>query len=895
MKHYLRFACLALLALTLVLAFVACGEEPAPTPTPDDETQGDGTTPTPDNPDVPDTPVTPEPDPSLKNIEGITFESATYDYDGTEQVLLITGTLPEGVSVSYTQNKGTNAGTYKAVATLSGEGYNTLVLKADLVINKLNYDLSQVAWDYTAAFTYTGAEFGVTVSGLPEGVTLTSYTDATATNAGSYTAKANVSYDTVNHNAPVIPTCAWTINPAPIVGISFEGATVEYDTYSHGISIVGNIPAGATVEYLCNGQTYTAFTAIEVGTYDVTAKISSPNHITLTISATLKITSTEEQLYLAVLDDGTIIFQNNLDGNKLYSYNAGTLKKLNSDVGQYLFSTGSSVYYISNSLLGDAIKEYNGTSVSKLYTTQAVKENAQYLTTDGTYLYYAVNNTLVYESYNGIFKIALDGSMEAPVRISTAKAAYLNHYNGKLYFSNLSEGKKLYSVSVNSTDSAGTMLWDEKVEYMIGDDDGNLYFNSTNGLLGGSAIRKYVISSAKCIKLTTDAGQYLTKVGSYIYYVNNDLATGFLFGKNICKVSADSSSDSILPGTKVLTADDNGFSSLSSDGTNLYYYKLNNKHLYCYDVSVGAEIDLMAGFVPPADPTTLSGYAKIAEYNGEIYYTNPLESGVVLKYNPTTKTLVKVLDDSVSGIYFHDGYMYFSTYVLTNYALWKMDLSTNIPVKLISDRCDYLHFTDDYIYYVDVGSAYNNHVMRMDYNGENVEEVYADKNLYIADVQVVNNVMYFVINPMLGKKSICKVDLATNEFTKLDIVALTFTVSGDRIYYYDNDSSLKSCNLSGGDVKTLVSNVEINDMIVFGGKLYFSSTSSARKGFFRCDLNGGNVTSLSSKNADALTVINGKLYFIQTAVSYQNDYPSQASGNDGHLYYLDGTIPVKQA
>ncbi len=876
MKKYMKIALMALLALVLVCALVACGEEPTPTPDPDPE---------------PEQPV----DPSLKVIEGITFVGATYDYDGQEKELLIVGTLPEGVSVSYTQNKGTNAGTYKAVASLTGEGYNPLTLKADLVINKINYNTSSVVWDYTSAFTYTGSAFSVSISGLPEGVTLDSYTDNQATNAGSYTAKANVSYDTVNYNAPVIPTCPWVINKADIVGITFEGSTVEYDTYSHSIAIVGNVPAGVMVEYLCNGTSYTVFSAIEVGTYEVTAKLTSPNHNTLTINATLKIKSTEEQLYLAVLDDGTVIFQNNLDGNKLYSYKAGTLKKLTSDIGQYLFSSGSSIYYISNSLLGDAIKEYNGTSISKLYTTQAVKENAEYLTTDGKNIYFAINNLpLINTEANGIYKLALDGSMEAPQRICTAKAAYLAYYDGKIYFSNQSDDGKLYSVSTTSSNSAGTLLWDEKVEYII-EDAGVLYFNSTNGLLGGSAIRKYVISSGKCVKLTTDAGKYLIKVGSYIYYVNSDLATGFLFGNNICKVSALASNDNDSVGTLVLAANDDGFSSLSSDGNNLYYYRMNNKHLYCFDLTDNVEIDLMAGYVPPADPTILSGYAKIAEYNGEIYYTNPLESGVVLKYNPTTKMLVKVLDDSVSGIYFHDGYMYFSTYVLTNYALWKMDLTTNIPVKLTSDRCDYLHFTEDYIYYVKVGSAYNNHVMRMDYNGENITEVYGDKNLYIADVQVVDNVMYFVINPLLGKKSLCKVDLATNTFTNLSVEALTFTVYGDRIYYYDNGSSLKSCDLSGKNAQTLVSNVDVNDMIVFGGKLYFSSTSSSRKGFFRCDLTGANVTNISSKNADGLTIVGGKLYYIQTAVSYTNDYPSQASGNDGHLYYLDGDVRVKEA
>ena len=61
------------------------------------------------------------------NMSGITFTNVTVTYDGDEHEVKITGTLPEGVTVSYTTNKGTNAGTYNAVAKFTGDtNYNAI-------------------------------------------------------------------------------------------------------------------------------------------------------------------------------------------------------------------------------------------------------------------------------------------------------------------------------------------------------------------------------------------------------------------------------------------------------------------------------------------------------------------------------------------------------------------------------------------------------------------------------------------------------------------------------------------------------------------------------------------------------------------------------------------------
>ena len=59
------------------------------------------------------------------DMSGITFENKTVTYDGNEHELLIEGTLPEGVTVTYENNENINAGTYEVTAILKGNGYNT--------------------------------------------------------------------------------------------------------------------------------------------------------------------------------------------------------------------------------------------------------------------------------------------------------------------------------------------------------------------------------------------------------------------------------------------------------------------------------------------------------------------------------------------------------------------------------------------------------------------------------------------------------------------------------------------------------------------------------------------------------------------------------------------------
>lgn len=826
---------------------------------------------------------------NLNTFTNVVFANQTVDYDGEEHQIVVSGELPDGVSIVYENNKGTNAGVYNAKATISMEGYKQLVLNAKLTINKLNYDMSGAHWNYENAYTYDGNEQSVIVEGLPQGVTVKQYTNNAKTNAGNYTASVEFNYDTVNYNEPTFANLNWIINKADITGITFASRNYEYDTQKHSLECVGNIPANSTVKITYNDVEVDGVS--EVGTYTVKLVITNANYNTYEDTATLKITSTEELLYSVVFNN-KLYFQNNLDNNKLYVYDGTNVTKVNNDKAEYFTINGNQVYYYSSSLFSKVIKSFNGTTASVLLDI-----NGEYLACDGTYLYYAINNLVLHTDQNGIYKIKLDGSEDA-TRLVQDKAEYLTYYDNNIYYSNVSDGRKLYSISVNANNQeTGTLLYDEKVSDIL-IDGGVIYFNSTKTELGipvASAIRKYVISSGDCIKLTTDNGKYLTKNGSYIYYINKDKITSELFGDGIYRISVLIDSDNSLPGYKIISAEDNGFSSLASSGNYLYYYKLNDKHIYSYNLNTNTETDVMANFVLPEETITPTDcYAKIAEYNGEIYYTNPLDNGCLYKYNIDTKSHYKVLSNSVSNVYFNNGFMYYSTYISTNYALWKMNLQTNESVKISSKRCDNLIFDGNTIYYIQVGSAYNNYIMKMGLDGEDPTILYQDKNLWVASFEKVNDDIYFTINPPKpGKKYVYKYNIATNTCVSLELRSNYMTIKDNVMYYFNIETNtINLYNLITRKDKTLISNVDVNNMIIAGNYLYYSTKKSNNIGFYKFNLSTNENVKISDKCADGMLNVNSKIYFIQTAISYEYDYPSQSNGN-GKLYCYDGNNIVE--
>ncbi len=818
---------MAILVLVASLVLAACKPDTPQNP----NTPSTPSTPsTPDEPDTPDTPSTPG-TPSKKDITGVTFQSVTVEYDGQEHEITLSGTWPDDVSVNYTGNKGTDAGEYNATATLSGDGYNTLTLRAKLTITKK-------AWDHS--------------------------------------------------------------------GITFIDKTVEYDAKEHSIQIVGNPPSGITVTYLYDGQEATGVTA--VGVHEVTAVLGGKNFEEYRLVAKLTIKATEEMLYAAYYN-GKIYFQNNLDGNKLYSVgtSGNALSKVSSDTAQYLTVINNALYYYSGSLFTQTIKCVNSSGIGSVYSPG----RATYLTGDGQYIYYAKTNLIDTKKENGIYKLEVkDGNAQAEaVRICTDKASDLAYYNGYIYYVNKSADDKLYRVSVNGTDAVGTVVLDKKVSDLI-ISDGTAYFTQYDTTVGSlsyaAAIFKLNLNGSDgAVKLTADKGAYLTKIGNYIYYINKDALTSHIFGKGIYRVNINESGN--LTSEKVLEADEgDGYYSLTGDGTNLYYYRLADKHLYRLNanlIGTSEPTDLMRSFTVPEDKPTITAYpySFVTEHDGEIYYANPLDLGTLYKYNPTTKLNVKVLSDSVSSVYFNGNYMYYCTYILTNYALWRVDLTQTDPTpeKISPHRYSYLYFEGDYLYAMRITSTYNNRIVKIDLNNldEEETEIYHDKNVHVTQLFYIDGIFYFTINPtgselLKGNKHIYSYDPKQNDFEKAvdtKLVSDNFTICNGKYYYYNvKDKTFNVANLDGTGSSEIKNKVEITDIIVADGIIYYTSTSADNTGIFAYNTQTQTTVNLTSKVGHGLTVYNGNLYFINLSITWTTDYPQNGTG-DGHLYRVSIT------
>jgi len=195
--------------------------------------------------------------------------SQSFVYDGTDRKVELRN-VPDQLEVTYSGNVASEAGEYLAHATLTPlrpDNYNTPIVR-DCVwtIEKANYDMSDARWDGEFEYTYDGREKGVSITGLPEGVTPV-YHDNVATEAGSYVASATFKCDTANYNVPEIGVCRWKIRKA-VYDMSnaawYAEDRIVYDGTEKSIKLRG-YPEGLIPYYKGN-------TAVNAGEYEASVE-----------------------------------------------------------------------------------------------------------------------------------------------------------------------------------------------------------------------------------------------------------------------------------------------------------------------------------------------------------------------------------------------------------------------------------------------------------------------------------------------------------------------------------------------------------------------------------------------------------------------------------------------
>jgi hypothetical protein len=219
-------------------------------------------------------------------MAGVTFTGASFTYDGQPHSIVISGTLPTGVTVMYSVDGAAPVATYgvtevdeyeiTAVFATTDANYNApATMTATLVINnKISYDMDGVTFE-GASITYDGNAHSIYISGtLPDGVTVT-YTGNGETAVGEYPVTAIFAVaNPETHNIPAPMTATLTITKASynMAGVTFTGASFTYDGQPHSIVISGTLPTGVSVMYSVDGAAPVAtYGVTEVDEYEITA------------------------------------------------------------------------------------------------------------------------------------------------------------------------------------------------------------------------------------------------------------------------------------------------------------------------------------------------------------------------------------------------------------------------------------------------------------------------------------------------------------------------------------------------------------------------------------------------------------------------------------------------
>ena len=783
-------------------------------------------------------------------ITGLTLEDKEVEYDGNLHKIEVLGNLPSGVTVTYTSsttgilNEAREIGVYEVTATLSGVGYETLVLTANLTINAYGETLfTGITFD-NLTVTHDGNPHTIEIDGvLPEGtsVVYTSTTSGitnTATNAGVYNITVTITktgYQTLTLQA--VLTITEQVSQT-FEDVTFDNVSIEYDSFEHDIVVEGILPEGTTVSYASNVDGVTN-KASEVGVYEITVTLTKPGYDTLTLNATLTIKAVDKERFIFV-DGDDIYFNNGLDDENLYVINQDGISKVNNDEARYIMTHNGFIHYVSNGLVSTSIRSFSGTDAQTIFSA-----NAQYLISDGINLYYAVN-PLFGEA--GIYMLNIDAEEPVLTKVFSGKAKHLTIIDGFIYFANGNDDYKLYKIDKSAINGSATLVSDIKIKELQYY-NGSLYF-TVNNLLG-DYLARYIIASNTMVKLTSDNAKYITIAGGYVYYSNVDLINTEVFGKGLYRVPLNALVDNNLPGELVYQTEYNVSSLYAQDDTTILFYRLSDKHLLSIDTTTNIVTDLMEEFTSPVENTAqlLSKFESFV-WGSRVYYINNYVDGALFYYDTKTNENIRVTSSGVKSFSIVGDYLYFNQISwLINNDIYMINLKQGgLPLKVSSNDGRDMVVYNGFLYFVkENASGVGTAISRVALDGTFTEvEVYA----YNAhNLTVIDGKLYFIKGA--GVDEIWRADLASNG----DLANLTrlgsdktdwFVIVGGQLYYRAVGTftkTLSKMNVDGTNKVVLISGYDPISFTIKDGFIYFTNDtlSSPTDGIYKANLDGTNV------------------------------------------------------
>lgn len=195
----------------------------------------------------------------VHDMDGVALLGKTVSYTGTSHMIAVSGTLPEGVTVSYTVTDAlgnvvtdiVNFGTYTVVASFVVDtGYEPIAdMTATVVVNKAIVTGISFA-DQT--FNYDGVEKSIYVVGLPSFVSVT-YSGNGKITPGTYTVTATFTAD--DNVEPISPMSAtMTIEIGDYLANPTTTLTYEKVTGGYAVSGITNEPSIIVIPATYEGE-----------------------------------------------------------------------------------------------------------------------------------------------------------------------------------------------------------------------------------------------------------------------------------------------------------------------------------------------------------------------------------------------------------------------------------------------------------------------------------------------------------------------------------------------------------------------------------------------------------------------------------------------------------------
>lgn len=732
------------------------------------------------------------------------------------------------------------------------------------------------------------------VQGAPEGTKITYNQRNDYEDVGTY--KAEATLEKAGYNSLTLEAYL-TITPIDFGDLAYENQTIFYDgkEHIHEVQLVGFLPEKTQVEEIVkDAQGNIVNSAIEVGSYDYTMKITNKNYNPLTLKASLTIMEKKKDMPVLV-KNGTIYFANGLDNDYIYSLKSSEMKRLDFSKPKLIKEDNNGqVFFLANSVFNDSAKEIKDNEVNVLYSTYVISD---FVKKSDTLFYFARNSFL---SSTGIYQLDTSNASEEPIEtmIFEGKANHLMLYGNDLYFVNGKDNNYLYKI--NLTSKVSSVVMKEKIhEYVIS--DGKLYATInglTNDYIGYIDLTK---ANQTPTKLTNFAGEYLNIKDGYLYFHCTDLLQIVDPSiKGIWRIQlTNGEKEQVLQGDYV-----NGFD--FENNQSLIYIDTSDLHLYRYNLLTKNKEDLLKDFViPEYTPMNMGG--RTIHYHNKIYYLNMYLGKTLFMYDEITKKNTQLTTNKVADLYIYEDTLIFNQVtMLVNNDVYSVNLKMGSEtIKITSNDVREMVSDGTYVY----GVHYNwagtaGGISRMKLDGSDYvkfSEVNGAKNLTIR-----NNQLYF-INCATGQdngniESIALKDIQ-NDSKKLESVNLSskiknvkqFIFDDNNIFYIYNgviDNSIKRTDFTSLKEGTAIasSKTNPNEMILKGEDIYYYSyavTATSSAGFYKVNKNA-----TADKTQELIFGYDEKYYGSDLAISSSNqlyflNYIPKLVLGDAHTYCLN--------